>query len=231
MMERILLMERRIIDLEHKLANFQRPGRVTEVKFDEERKRWYAKVSDKSSDDDPNAFNTNWLPWSSFGHGTISASVPPRVGQLVNVHSPNGQPELAYVASYHHTPQDKSPHDKQDEIFLRVNVPREGDQDESDPQQTLTLHATKDKLEIKLGDTVLTHAAGSWTLTTKEATVNADKVTANADQVTVNAPSIDLGGEGGKPVARIGDLVSVSIGSSAGLWPIVEGSGAVRAVD
>ncbi|TRL35496.1 baseplate assembly protein [Rhizobium straminoryzae] len=49
--------------------------------------------------------------------------------------------------------------------------------------------------------------------------------------VVVEAPSVSLGGEGGKPVARIGDLVEVRSGSSAGRWPIVEGSSVVKAVD
>lgn len=35
---------------------------------------------------------------------------------------------------------------------------------------------------------------------------------------------VDLGGEDGRRVARIGDRVQVSHGDSAGLWPIVEGS-------
>jgi len=50
-------------------------------------------------------------------------------------------------------------------------------------------------------------------------------------KVVVNAPQVELGGEGGKPVARVGDMVNVSTGSSAGLWPIVEGSSVVSAVD
>ncbi|GGF38242.1 hypothetical protein GCM10011321_31500 [Youhaiella tibetensis] len=49
--------------------------------------------------------------------------------------------------------------------------------------------------------------------------------------VTINSPEIHLGGEGGQPVARVGDLVEVGSGSSAGMWPIVEGSSVVRAVD
>lgn len=49
--------------------------------------------------------------------------------------------------------------------------------------------------------------------------------------VVVEAPSISLGGEGGKKVARVGDLVEVARGSSAGRWPIVEGSSVVTAVD
>lgn len=49
--------------------------------------------------------------------------------------------------------------------------------------------------------------------------------------VIVHAQKIELGGLGGKPVARIGDLVEVASGSSAGKWPIVEGSSVVNAVD
>ncbi|WP_108459193.1 baseplate assembly protein [Devosia naphthalenivorans] len=55
-------------------------------------------------------------------------------------------------------------------------------------------------------------------------------VSANG-HVVVNAPLVSLGGEGGKPVARVGDMVRVDSGSSAGMWPIVEGSSVVSAVD
>ena len=51
-----------------------------------------------------------------------------------------------------------------------------------------------------------------------------------ATNVLVNAPEIELGGEGGKQVARIGDMVNVTFGSSAGLHPIVEGSDVVFAI-
>jgi|TARA_A100001391_G_scaffold44812_4_gene26303 phage baseplate assembly protein gpV len=47
--------------------------------------------------------------------------------------------------------------------------------------------------------------------------------------VTVNAPNVNLGGSGGKPVARVGDIVEVGAGSSAGQWPIVSGSPVVTA--
>lgn len=50
-------------------------------------------------------------------------------------------------------------------------------------------------------------------------------------KVVVNAPDVSLGGEGGKRVARVGDRVDVKLGSSAGLWEIVEGSETVTAVD
>jgi phage baseplate assembly protein V len=58
--------------------------------------------------------------------------------------------------------------------------------------------------------------------------VIAPDVEVTADTVVVDAPSIDLGGEGGPPVARIGDMVQVGAGSSAGTWPIISGSSITR---
>jgi phage baseplate assembly protein gpV len=55
------------------------------------------------------------------------------------------------------------------------------------------------------------------------------KITAPA--VIVDSPLVQLGGNGGRKVARVGDMVNVGSGSSQGLWPIVEGSGSVFAVD
>lgn len=60
-------------------------------------------------------------------------------------------------------------------------------------------------------------------------TVQAAGVTITAPKVVINSNSIDLAGEGGAQVARIGDMVNVASGSSAGLHPIVSGSATVRA--
>jgi phage baseplate assembly protein gpV len=73
-------------------------------------------------------------------------------------------------------------------------------------------------LHIRVGENVTIEVSGN------EATVTAPKV-------VVNSPDVSLGAEGGPAVARIGDRVLVSAGSSAGLWPIVEGSGRVTAAD
>lgn len=53
----------------------------------------------------------------------------------------------------------------------------------------------------------------------------------NGDRAELSAGRVDLGAAGGKRVARIGDRVQVLSGSSAGLWPIVEGSNSVFAGD
>lgn len=50
-----------------------------------------------------------------------------------------------------------------------------------------------------------------------------------ATKVVVNAPDIALGGEGGRKVARVGDMVNVTYGSSMGMHPIAEGSDFVTA--
>lgn len=62
-------------------------------------------------------------------------------------------------------------------------------------------------------------------------TVLGDAVTVSAPKVTILSPTVELGGAGGKAVARIGDKVQIDTGSSAGSWPIIEGSSTVTAID
>ncbi len=52
-----------------------------------------------------------------------------------------------------------------------------------------------------------------------------------AERYGITAPRVDLGASDGKAVARVGDMVNVTYGSSAGLHPIVEGSSKVFASD
>jgi len=73
-------------------------------------------------------------------------------------------------------------------------------------------------------EAVITHGDVRITIAEGQATVK-------APVVLIESPDVRLGGNGGKKVARIGDNVSVGAGSSAGLWPIVEGSSAVTAID
>ena len=54
-------------------------------------------------------------------------------------------------------------------------------------------------------------------------TIKGDSVVIDAPQATINCPSIDLGGAGGQPVARVGDQVD------PGTHKIISGSGTVRA--
>lgn len=59
-------------------------------------------------------------------------------------------------------------------------------------------------------------------------TLYRDRIEVEAPKVVVKSDNVHLGAQGGPKVARIGDRVQVGTGSSAGLWPIVEGSAKVR---
>ncbi|WP_412557603.1 phage baseplate assembly protein V [Thalassospira sp. MIT1370] len=99
------------------------------------------------------------------------------------------------------------------------------------------VHLKRDGILIETGQpSGVTVNAPAATVNAPAATVNSDTVTTNATEVTVNAAKavinsdeIHLGAEGGQPIARVGDLVDVASGSSAGQWPIVSGSDKVRA--
>ena len=71
---------------------------------------------------------------------------------------------------------------------------------------------------------------GGVQITAPIVTVNAtDSVSVTVPVVTVDSSEVRLGGQSGPAVARVGDMVSVSAGSSAGSWPIVSGSAKVTA--
>ncbi|MEM7047822.1 MAG: phage baseplate assembly protein V [Pseudomonadota bacterium] len=72
--------------------------------------------------------------------------------------------------------------------------------------------------------------------TSKPITVNASSISMNAsEQIIMNAPSIEmkgdvqLGGTGGARVARLGDEVTVTAGSSAGVYKITSAASKVSA--
>lgn len=119
----------RLQRMERRFENTDRQGKVSEVKYDKEKKRWYAKLKDDGGDGKP--FDSDWLPWKSFSHGAISFSVPPRVGQDVSMRSPAGYPEQAYMEAYHYGPDTPSPHDKEDEVVMQIVKPKKKDEGSS----------------------------------------------------------------------------------------------------
>ena len=171
-MRQIMHYERRLQDIERKLENKQRQGKVTEVKFDTQKKRWYAKMEEGSGDE---TLKTDWLPWKSFSHGSIKFSVPPRVGMRVQAASPNGELEQAVLEPFHYNPDDPSPHDKQDEVFMRVEKPGAEGQEKSDT--TLDVLATHKNLKVKLGKSSKELTKNEITSKTETETTTAEKRT------------------------------------------------------
>lgn len=65
----------------------------------------------------------------------------------------------------------------------------------------------------------------------QEVRITRGHIEVKAPKVVVLSDDVHLGAEGGPKVARIGDRVQVDTGSSAGMWPIVEGSSKVQAAN
>lgn len=103
------------------------------------------------------------------------------------------------------------------------------------PGGDLLVNAPEANVNIA-GDANLT-AGGAVNVDAAEVNVSAagDASLTAGGTVTVEAPEVSFDGQAGvgtgarQPVARIGDLVEVGAGSSAGLWPIVTGASDMEA--
>ena len=60
--------------------------------------------------------------------------------------------------------------------------------------------------------------------------ITSPKVTISSEQVVVDSPEILLGKDATKGVARVGDYITIDTGSSAGSWPIMTSSSAVKSI-
>jgi len=153
---------------------------------------------------------TDWLPFFAIRAGQDRTWWTPSEGEQVVVFSESGDTANGVVLSG----------------VYQANHP----QPESDPAKAL--------IRFKDG-TVISYDHDAHTLTVDVSadggavTIQANaKVTVQAPQALVDATRVDLGGEGGKRVARMGDAVMITAGSSAGLNGVIhEGSEIVHAVD
>lgn len=140
-----------------------------------------------------------WLPHPESG-GQTASWVPLSVGQIVGLFSPSG--------------------DLRQGLLLRGGFGGEN----APPSQDMAanvLEAFGIRMQMKDGQLLIQ---------CRDATIECETSTVDAGtSVLVRAPKVDLGDEGGPPVARIGDMVHVTFGSSKGLHPIVEGSSLVNA--
>ncbi len=55
-----------------------------------------------------------------------------------------------------------------------------------------------------------------------------DRIEVEAPNVVVKSDNVQLGADGGAAIARVGDMVEIGAGSSAGQWPIISGSSKVK---
>ena len=192
---------RRLAEAERRSRNRKRTGTVTEV----DNAKGLARV--EISKTDGTAFVSPWLPWKEIAAGGIKSHIPPTVGEQVDVVSENGDLTDAVIDMSTPSNQNARPHDGPEAVI------------------------TKGAVRITISDDETLVQSPNVRVEAQDVRVEAENVDVEAEKAVVTSPEIHLGDEGGPPVARIGDRVEVTFGSSAGLWPIVEGSGRVFAAD
>jgi len=152
---------------------------------------------------------TDFLPWVNSNSASNNSWNPPEIDEQVVVLSPSGELNQAVILP----------------SLYKSNA-----SDNSSNTQSVTY---KDGSKITFD-----HDAGNFTLDL-QGNLNLDikgsaiiKVAGNAEieaaKVTLKG-DVDLGESGGQPVARVGDKVEITAGSSAGQWPIISGSSKVNA--
>ena len=152
---------------------------------------------------------TDFLPWVNSNSGNNNSWNPPEMDEQVIVLSPSGELNQGVILPSLYK------NNTSDELANIQSVTyKDGSKvsfDHDAGSLTLDLQGSLN-LDIK----------GSATITVAgNAQIEAAKVTLKGD--------VDLGGSGGQPVARVGDKVEITAGSSAGQWSIISGSGKVKA--
>jgi len=143
---------------------------------------------------------TNWLPWINSNSGSNNNWNPPEMGEQVIILSPSGELNQAVIlpSLYKNNASDS------DQNIKSITY-----QDGS----KISFDIASGTLDLDLKGDVKIKVVGN-------AEIEAAKVTLKGD--------VDLGGSGGQPIARIGDKVEITGGSSAGQWPIISGSSLVK---
>jgi hypothetical protein len=196
--DRLASFERRLDDMADAHDNTHRIGFVSDVKYDTDQKRWYVKFQASEDNQNPQStsnpgadpnFQSKWVPWQTFAHGTISFSFPPRKGMSIALKTPNGRPEMAWAEPFHNNPANPATSDKPDVMAWQVNDPK--DSSSSSAGQggigSDTAASKHVRQEVSSNDRTLT--TPGVTQTTDQATVNE----AAKDTMTrsTGSPSLD----------------------------------------
>ncbi len=143
---------------------------------------------------------TDFLPWANANSGSNNSWNPPEIDEQVIILSPSGDLSQAVIlpSLYKNNASDS------DQNIKSITY-----QDGS----KISFDIASGTLDLDLKGDVKIKVVGN-------AEIEATKVTLKGD--------VDLGGSGGQPIARIGDKVEITAGSSAGQWPIISGSSLVK---
>ena len=195
-------------DLGRRLANIIRIGTIFEIDFEAAKAR--VKIGD---------LETDWLPWVNANSGANNSWNPAEIDEQVIILSPSGELNQAVIlpSLYKNNASENLPNIQS--VTYKDGSKISFDHDAGnltlDLQGNISLDI-KGSAAIKVAGDVQIEASSSTIKVTGDTEIQAAKVTLKGD--------VDLGGSGGQPVARVGDLVLV--GNKE--WPIISGSSKVK---
>jgi len=185
-------LELRMSELERRFENVIRHGTIAEADYE------MGKVKIAFSDE----LTSGWLPWftarAAGGEVTWSA---PEVGERVTVFAPNGDIHQGRVMPAIYSDQSPAPSVNPD---VSTTAHKDGGHftyDRESHTYVLQPH-TDGSIRLLVGTTEI--QIDKATILVKAD----DAVDVVAATVTVTADAVNLGGAGGKPVARVGDQVN-----------------------
>jgi phage baseplate assembly protein V len=210
-------------EIERRLMNLLRIGVVMSVDVENARAR--VKMGETE---------TAALPWATSRAGADRSWWCPSEGEQVLVASPDGDLRRGVIVASLYSGAHPAP---AQEPHIHRTVYEDGTVVEYDREENrlLVQVAQGGKIDIIASGGEVRVEADKVVLDTpliesSKAGGKSDSVSIKAVNATIEADTLNLGGAGGARVARIGDRVQVGSGSSAGFWPIVEGSSKVKAV-
>ncbi len=151
---------------------------------------------------------TDFLPWANANSGSNNSWNPPEIDEQVIILSPSGDLSQAVIlpSLYKNNASDS------DQNIKSITY-----QDGS----KISFNVSSGALDLDLKGDVTIKVVGN-------ANIEGDNINITASSNITLDGNVDLGGSGGQPIARIGDKVEITGGSSAGQWPIISGSSKVK---
>lgn len=153
---------------------------------------------------------TDFLPWANANSGSNNSWNPPEIDEQVIILSPSGDLSQAVILPSLY----KNNASNSDQNIKSITY-----QDGS----KISFNVASGTLDLDLKGDVVIKVVGNANIEGNNINIT------GSSNITLDG-NVDLGGSGGQGVARIGDKVEITGGSSAGQWPIISGSSKVKSV-
>lgn len=168
----------RIAELERRLSNTKRTGKVTDV----DGAKGLVRV-DLGRDDDGNVVKSPWIKPQEIAAGGLKSSFLPTVGEQIDVISENGDMTDAYASMSLPSKDNKRPHDKPGEGVFEKGPMR--------------IEMAEDRIILKVGNAKIAIRDGEIV-----AEVAGAKTVLVASEITHEAGQVHVAGKGGPTTTR-----------------------------